>query len=325
MDDAELRRGVPSVNAKWGNLVAILSGDFLLARASELAASLGTEVAGLLAATIGRLCEGQVGELKTAFSPDRSEAAIRRRSTARPLRCWPPRLASAGSPAGLPRPSDRRAHRVRRPFRHGVPGRSTTSSTSSPPTTNWASRRATTWSEGIYTLPVLSRSADRVDRGRASPESSAPRWIGPTRDTAPVSWCAHDGVAYATVGRARRCRQGGRRDQRPGTQRRPRRLGRVWRTCWSSCRSRPRTCTSPRTPRGASPETAARRGCGCESVEQHHQTVDADAEPAVGRQARTRGRGCSPRRPTSPRRRHPPWPAPALRRWRAARPGRPAR
>jgi heptaprenyl diphosphate synthase len=75
MDDAETRRGVPSVNAKWGNLVAILSGDFLLARASELAASLGTEVAGLLAATIGRLCEGQVGELKTAFSPDRSEPA----------------------------------------------------------------------------------------------------------------------------------------------------------------------------------------------------------------------------------------------------------
>ncbi|MEY2396856.1 MAG: hypothetical protein QOJ00_30 [Actinomycetota bacterium] len=75
MDDAETRRGVPSVNAKWGNLVAILSGDFLLARASELAASLGTEVAGLLAATIGRLCEGQVGELKTAFSPDRSEDA----------------------------------------------------------------------------------------------------------------------------------------------------------------------------------------------------------------------------------------------------------
>lgn len=75
MDDAETRRGVPSVNAKWGNLVAILSGDFLLSRASELAASLGTEVAGLLAATIGRLCEGQVGELKTAYSADRSEAA----------------------------------------------------------------------------------------------------------------------------------------------------------------------------------------------------------------------------------------------------------
>src|SRR5204862_2627867 len=75
MDDAEVRRGVPSVNSKWGNLVAILSGDFLLARASELAASLGIEVAGLLAATIGRLCEGQVGELQTTFSVDRTESS----------------------------------------------------------------------------------------------------------------------------------------------------------------------------------------------------------------------------------------------------------
>jgi len=74
MDEAASRRGVESVNARWGNLVAILAGDFLLARASEIAASLGTEVAGLLAATIGRLCEGQVSELKTAFSPARTEA-----------------------------------------------------------------------------------------------------------------------------------------------------------------------------------------------------------------------------------------------------------
>ncbi|HVF75374.1 MAG TPA: polyprenyl synthetase family protein [Acidimicrobiales bacterium] len=74
MDEATTRRGVESVNARWGNLVAILAGDFLLARASEIAASLGTEVAALLAATIGRLCEGQVGELKTAYSTDRTEA-----------------------------------------------------------------------------------------------------------------------------------------------------------------------------------------------------------------------------------------------------------
>ena len=73
MDEASSRRGVESVNARWGNLVAILAGDFLLARASEIAAGLGTEVAGLLAATIGRLCEGQVGELRTAFSVTRSE------------------------------------------------------------------------------------------------------------------------------------------------------------------------------------------------------------------------------------------------------------
>ena len=75
MDEAAIRRGVESVNHRWGNLVAILAGDYLLARASEIAASLGTEVAGLLAATIGRLCDGQVSELRTLFAPDRSEVA----------------------------------------------------------------------------------------------------------------------------------------------------------------------------------------------------------------------------------------------------------
>jgi heptaprenyl diphosphate synthase len=75
MDEAEVRRGVQSVNARWGNLVAILAGDFLLARASEIAAGLGTEVAALLAATIGRLCEGQIGELQTAYNVERTEEA----------------------------------------------------------------------------------------------------------------------------------------------------------------------------------------------------------------------------------------------------------
>jgi heptaprenyl diphosphate synthase len=73
MDDAVTRRTVESVNARWGNLKAILAGDYLLAKASEIAASLGTEVAGLLAATIGRLCEGQVLELQHTFDLGRTE------------------------------------------------------------------------------------------------------------------------------------------------------------------------------------------------------------------------------------------------------------
>jgi heptaprenyl diphosphate synthase len=75
MDDATTRRTVESVNARWGNLKAILAGDYLLARASEIAASLGTEVAGLLAATIARLCEGQVLELQHTFDAARTESA----------------------------------------------------------------------------------------------------------------------------------------------------------------------------------------------------------------------------------------------------------
>ena len=73
MDEAETRRGIEAVNHRWGNLTAILAGDFLLAKASELAASLGTEVAELLAATIGHLCEGQVRELQLIYDIGRSE------------------------------------------------------------------------------------------------------------------------------------------------------------------------------------------------------------------------------------------------------------
>ena len=73
IDEADTRRGVPSVNARWSNIVAILAGDYLLAKASELAASLGADVAGLLAATIGELCRGQVLELQHLFDADRTE------------------------------------------------------------------------------------------------------------------------------------------------------------------------------------------------------------------------------------------------------------
>ena len=75
MDEATTRRGVETVNAKWGNLQAILAGDFLLSRASEIAASLGTEVAGLLARTIGRLCEGQIEELRHTYNTARPESS----------------------------------------------------------------------------------------------------------------------------------------------------------------------------------------------------------------------------------------------------------
>jgi heptaprenyl diphosphate synthase len=81
IDEAITRHNVESVNARWGNLRAIISGDFLLARASELAAGLGTEVAKLLARTIADLCEGEVRELHFAYQVERTEpdydAAIR--------------------------------------------------------------------------------------------------------------------------------------------------------------------------------------------------------------------------------------------------------
>ena len=73
IDEASTRRGVESVNHRWSNIVAILAGDFLLARASSLAASLGVEVAGILADTIGELCQGQVMELQRLYDVNRDE------------------------------------------------------------------------------------------------------------------------------------------------------------------------------------------------------------------------------------------------------------
>jgi heptaprenyl diphosphate synthase len=73
IDEAETRRGVPSVNARWSNIVAILAGDFLLARASALAARLGGDVAEVLASTIAELCRGQVLELQHLFDVGRTE------------------------------------------------------------------------------------------------------------------------------------------------------------------------------------------------------------------------------------------------------------
>jgi heptaprenyl diphosphate synthase len=65
IDEAETRRGATSANANWTNTVAILAGDFLMARASEVAAThLSQESVRLLAATYAELVEGQTRELQ---------------------------------------------------------------------------------------------------------------------------------------------------------------------------------------------------------------------------------------------------------------------
>ena len=62
MDEADVRRGAPSANARWTNTVAILTGDYLFARASDLTAGLGTEATRLQSRTFARLVEGQIAE-----------------------------------------------------------------------------------------------------------------------------------------------------------------------------------------------------------------------------------------------------------------------
>jgi heptaprenyl diphosphate synthase len=66
IDEALVRRGAPSANVRFDNSVAILTGDYLFARSSSLAADLGTYVSRVLADTIGLLCEGQIMETNHA-------------------------------------------------------------------------------------------------------------------------------------------------------------------------------------------------------------------------------------------------------------------
>jgi heptaprenyl diphosphate synthase len=86
IDEADARRGIPSVNARWDNTVAILTGDYLFARASEISTELGTDVCALLARTIATLCDGQIREVEAAGRVEQTKAAyleiIRRKTGA---------------------------------------------------------------------------------------------------------------------------------------------------------------------------------------------------------------------------------------------------
>ncbi len=64
MDEATLRRGIDSANARWGNTVAILTGDFLFSKASQVLAELGPEAVRIQAETFERLCIGQINETR---------------------------------------------------------------------------------------------------------------------------------------------------------------------------------------------------------------------------------------------------------------------
>ncbi|HEX6501570.1 MAG TPA: polyprenyl synthetase family protein [Micromonosporaceae bacterium] len=62
MDEAPVRRGAPSANQRWTNSIAILVGDFLFARAADIAAELGPEAVRIQARTFSRLVHGQIAE-----------------------------------------------------------------------------------------------------------------------------------------------------------------------------------------------------------------------------------------------------------------------
>ncbi|MCX6479001.1 MAG: polyprenyl synthetase family protein [Mycobacterium sp.] len=74
MDEAQVRRGGPSANARWGNNIAILAGDYLFATASRLVAELGPDAVRIIAETFALLVTGQMRETKgTAADTDAVE------------------------------------------------------------------------------------------------------------------------------------------------------------------------------------------------------------------------------------------------------------
>jgi heptaprenyl diphosphate synthase len=78
MDEAEMRRGAPSANSRWGNSIAVLVGDFLFSRAADLAAELGVEAVRIQAHTFSRLIHGQIAEtLGPADGADKVEHYLR--------------------------------------------------------------------------------------------------------------------------------------------------------------------------------------------------------------------------------------------------------
>jgi heptaprenyl diphosphate synthase len=73
MDEATVRRGAESANSRWGNTVAILSGDFLFARSSKLLADLGPEAVRVQAETFERLV---IGQLRESVGPQNGEDPV---------------------------------------------------------------------------------------------------------------------------------------------------------------------------------------------------------------------------------------------------------
>ena len=122
MDEADLRRGAQSANARWDNSVAILTGDFLFARASDIVADLGPDAVRIQAQTFARLVQGQIRE---TIGPARGEDPLahylsvrRRQDRVADRDVGAVRRAARGRLAGG-RPGH--ADRVRRGDRHRLP------------------------------------------------------------------------------------------------------------------------------------------------------------------------------------------------------------
>lgn len=161
MDGATTRRGVKSINAQWGNLRAILAGDYLLGRASELAAALGAEVAGLLATTITELCTGQILELESVNDADRSVEQYHRSISGKTASLLAASCRIGGIVADAPRPTVDALSEFGRAY--GMAFQIVDDALDVVATDEQLGKPAgNDLLEGIYTLPVIYSLADPV-------------------------------------------------------------------------------------------------------------------------------------------------------------------
>ena len=122
LDEADTRRGRPTINAVEGVNHAVLAGDYILARAAELAAGVSQVEARLVAVALGELCEGQVLEMRDAYDRGRTveaHLASMQGKTAALFECACRLGADCG---GLGGESGEALARLRPRLRHGVPG-----------------------------------------------------------------------------------------------------------------------------------------------------------------------------------------------------------
>lgn len=202
MDEAELRRGVQSVNDRWGNLRAILAGDFLLAKASELAAGLGTEVAALLASTIGRLCEGQVRELQSTYNPERTEDSYLASIEGKTASLLAAACRIGGLVAGLPREQVDRLTRFG--LAYGLAFQIVDDVLDIVATEQQLGKPAgNDLREGVYTLPVIRSIADGAHPsllavvGRRPSDDEVNAALAALRDGESVGWSLQKARGYA--------------------------------------------------------------------------------------------------------------------------------
>ena len=133
IDEADARHAVQSANARWSNTVAILTGDYLFAKASEISTELGTDICALLARTIATLCDGQIREVEAAGRIEQSETdyldVIRRKTEpenhepdrTRPIPSQAPPLGNGGNAADQgPASPDRAPDALRFPGQLGA-------------------------------------------------------------------------------------------------------------------------------------------------------------------------------------------------------------